>query len=169
MSIQSDSGGAFIATQVSGAWKLRWGCHETCNFFLTYTHCYIYFLPILFLAMQGLHRCLLAFSNCRDRGLFCSCRECGLLIAVASLIAEHRLWARWFTSCHARLSYCVACGIFPDQGSNSCPLHWPGGFLSTVPPGKSTHVIPNLLAKGKMNYNLKKTSLLTNFSYNSQE
>ena len=67
-----------------------------------------------------------------------------------------------------RLS-CGACGIFPDQGSNSCPLHWPGRFLSTVPPGKSMHVISNLLAKGKMNYNLKKTSLLTNFSYNSQE
>ena len=23
-----------------------------------------------------------------------------------------------------RLSYSVACGIFPDQGSNPCPLHW---------------------------------------------
>ena len=23
-----------------------------------------------------------------------------------------------------RLSCCVACGIFPDQGSNPCPLHW---------------------------------------------
>ena len=68
-----------------------------------------------------------------------------------------------------RLSCCVVCRIFPDQGSNSYPLHWPDGFLSTGPPGKSTHVIPNLLAKGKMNYNLKKTSLLTNFSYNSLE
>ena len=34
-----------------------------------------------------------------------------LLTAVASLIAEHRL------SCSA------ACGIFPDQGSNSCHQH----------------------------------------------
>ena len=44
----------------------------------------------------------------------------------------------------------TACGIFPDQGSNSCPLHWQadsqplrhqgspaGGFLTTAPPGKS--------------------------------
>ena len=23
------------------------------------------------------------------------------------------------------LSCSVACGIFPDQGSNPCPLHWP--------------------------------------------
>ena len=44
----------------------------------------------------------------------------------------------------------AACGIFPDQGSHPCPLHWQadsqplrhqgspaGGFLTTVPPGKS--------------------------------
>ena len=37
---------------------------------------------------------------------------CGLLTAVASLVGEHGL------SCSA------ACGIFPDQGLNSCPLHW---------------------------------------------
>ena len=36
----------------------------------------------------------------------------GLLIAVASLVAEHRL------RCPAE------CGIFADQGSNACPLHW---------------------------------------------
>jgi len=36
----------------------------------------------------------------------------GLLVVVASLVAEHRL-------------RCLAeCGIFPDQGSNACPLHW---------------------------------------------
>ena len=45
----------------------------------------------------------------------------------------------------------AACGIFPDQGSNPCPLHWQadsqplrhqgspaGRFLTTVPPGKSS-------------------------------
>ena len=37
---------------------------------------------------------------------------CGLLTAVASLVGEHGL------SCSA------ASGIFPDQGSNSCPLYW---------------------------------------------
>ena len=45
------------------------------------------------------------------------------------------------------LSCSMACGIFPDQGSNPSPLHWQvdsffffflaGGFLTTVPPGKS--------------------------------
>ena len=44
----------------------------------------------------------------------------------------------------------AACGIFPDQGSSPCPLHWQadsqplchqgslaGRFLTTAPPGKS--------------------------------
>ena len=47
----------------------------------------------------------------------------------------------------------AACGIFPDQGSNPCPLHWQadaqplrhqgspaGGFLTTAPPGKSVAI-----------------------------
>ena len=67
----------------------------------------LFFLPHLifhlFLAALGLHRCAQTFSNCSEHGL---------LIAVASLVAEHRL------SCPE------ACGIFPDQGWNSCPLHW---------------------------------------------
>ena len=50
-----------------------------------------------------------------------------------------------FSSCGSRalerrLSSCsAACGIFPDEGSNPCPLHLAGGFLTTVPPGKSTN------------------------------
>ena len=60
------------------------------------------------------------------------------------LVAEHRLQARGLQQLqHAGsvvmapglqsiglvvvvhgLSCSVACGIFPDQGSNSCPLHW---------------------------------------------
>jgi len=48
----------------------------------------------------------------------------GLLLAVASLVAEHRLICS------------VARGIFLDQGSNPCPLHWPGGLFTTGPPGK---------------------------------
>ena len=72
---------------------------------------------------------------------------CGLLIAVASLAEEHglsgadfsRLQQLWYKgSVFAaprskstgsvvvvhRLSNSVACGIFPDQGSNPCRLHW---------------------------------------------
>ena len=34
----------------------------------------------------------------------------------------------------------AACGIFPDQGSNPCPLALAGGFSTTAPPGKPEKV-----------------------------
>ena len=44
---------------------------------------------------------------------------CGLPIAVASLVAEHRLWAVWTSVVTAhRLSCPLACRISLDQGSN---------------------------------------------------
>ena len=47
----------------------------------------------------------------------------GLLIVVASLVVERRLWA--FSVVVAQgLSCPKTCGVFPDQGSNLCPLHW---------------------------------------------
>ena len=69
---------------------------------------------------------------------------CRLLIVVASLVVEHRLWARELQrlqragsvvaalGLHSvgsvvvehKLSCSPACGIFPDQGSNPCLLHW---------------------------------------------
>ena len=48
----------------------------------------------------------------------------GLLIMVAPLAADHRL------SCPK------ASGIFLDQGSNPCPLHWQVGLVTTEPSGK---------------------------------
>ena len=66
--------------------------------------------------------------------LLCVAR-CGLLIAVASLVAGHRPWVlalqhlqlvgSVLVTCWLRCS--VACGIFPDQGSNPCPLQWQAG------------------------------------------
>ena len=55
-----------------------------------------------------------------------------LLAAVSSLIAEHGLWAhgvQWLQHVGSvlvfpRLSCSPACGIFPDQGTNLCSLHW---------------------------------------------
>ena len=50
----------------------------------------IYLLFIYFLAALGLHCCARAFSSCVKRGLlFIAVR--GLLIVVASLVAEHGL------------------------------------------------------------------------------
>ena len=49
----------------------------------------------------------------------------GLLVGVASLVAEHGLWGMWASVAGAfRLSCPKAYGIFLDQGSNLCPLHW---------------------------------------------
>ena len=43
-----------------------------------------------FLAALGLHCCARAFSGCGEQGLLFVV-VCGLLVAVASLVAEHRL------------------------------------------------------------------------------
>ena len=50
----------------------------------------------------------------------------GLLIVVASLVAEHELQQMWLLSSRVvvvrGLRCSVACGSFPDQGSNPGPL-----------------------------------------------
>ena len=94
-------------------------------------------------AVLGLCCCAQAFTSCGERGLlFVGVR--GLLIVVASLVVEHgvqaltlqQLWhsgsvvvARGLQSTGSvvvahSLSCSAACGIFPDQGSNPCPLPW---------------------------------------------
>ena len=45
----------------------------------------------------------------------------GLLMAVASLVAEK---AQASVAAAHGLSCPMACGIFLNQGSNPCPLHW---------------------------------------------
>ena len=47
-----------------------------------------------------------------------------LLIAAASLVAEQTLRHDSSAVAAHGLSCPMACGIFPDQGSNLCPLHW---------------------------------------------
>ena len=96
----------------------------------------------LFLAALGLHCCVWAFSSCGEWGLLVAAVR-GLLLAVASLVAElglqaHGLQQLWLTGSVVvarglqsagsvvvahRLSCSTACGIFPDQGLNPCPLH----------------------------------------------
>ena len=97
----------------------------------------------LFLAALGLHCCTRAFSSCGEQGLLFVAVH-GFLIAGASLAVEHRLQVRglqqlWHVgsvvvACRLQsagsavvargLSCSTACGIFLDQGSNPCPLHW---------------------------------------------
>ena len=65
------------------------------NIFLIHSPFEIFFknfsiLFILFLAVLGLHCCARAFSSCCERELL-FVAVCGLLIEVASLVAEHGL------------------------------------------------------------------------------
>ena len=86
-------------------------------FFFKSTYC-------LFLALLGLHCFSRTFSSCGigvDLPFVVVPR---LLTVVASLEAEHRLQARASGVAARRLRCSVACEIFPDQGLNSCSLHW---------------------------------------------
>ena len=65
----------------------------------------------LFLVVLGVHCWVQAFSSCGKQGLLSCCRA-RALGHVGSVVLVHRL------SCP------VVCGIFPDLGSNPCPLHW---------------------------------------------
>ena len=94
----------------------------------------------LFLAALGLRCCTWAFSSCGERGLlFVAVR--GLLIAVASLVAEHGLQAHGLQS-----SGSVVVVHGPSCSASTWDLPEPrlepvlpalaGGFLITAPPGK---------------------------------
>ena len=85
-------------------------------------------------------------------GLFCSCEwgrlsgygaqasHCGsfsccgarTLGCVALVIAALGLYSTASVVVVHRLSCSKACGIFLDQGSNPCPLHWQEDFECTV-------------------------------------
>ena len=75
------------------------------------------------LAVLGLRCCAWAFSSCGEWGLLFVGMH-GFLIAATSLIAEHGLGTRASVVLVHGLSCSRSCGIFPDQGSNPCPLHW---------------------------------------------
>ena len=90
----------------------------------------------LFWAMLDLHCCSQAFSSCGEQWLLFLV-VCGLLIAMACLVAKCRLQAQEFqylqfigSRAHSQELQCMGlvalrlCGIFPDQGSNPCSLHW---------------------------------------------
>ena len=76
------------------------------------------------MTVLGLRFCARAFSSCGKRGpLFITVR--GLLTFAASLVVEHRLQTHRLSIIVAHgPSRSAACGIFRDQGSNPCPLHW---------------------------------------------
>ena len=65
-------------------------CYHLLFFFKRISYIFILFIYFKFLAALGLHCCTRAFSSCGERGLL-SVAVGGLLIAVASLVVQHRL------------------------------------------------------------------------------
>ena len=63
-----------------------------------------------------------AFSGCGEWGYSLAVFS-GLYSAAAPLV-EHKVWNPGSVVVAQRLSCSAARGIFPDQGSNLCPLHW---------------------------------------------
>ena len=95
----------FNAFLIIGIKNLQHKCYYLNHFKKIFTY---FCLLWVFVAMQGLS--LVAIH--------------GLLFAAASLVAEHGLLGTWDSVAVAHgLSCCAACGIFPDQESDQCPLH----------------------------------------------
>ena len=126
-------------------------------FFLNKRHVFKFiYLFYLFLAALGLRCCARAFSSCGEQELLFVAVH-GLLIAVASLVAEHGLLgtqvsvvvAHGLTSCGLRALECrlSSCGTWalllrdmwdlPRPGLEPMSPALAGGFLTTVPTGKS--------------------------------
>ena len=56
---------------------------------------------------------------------YCLIAVHGLLIVAASPVGDHGFQSTWASVVAANGLCCpAACGIFPDQGSNPCPLHY---------------------------------------------
>ena len=80
-------------------------------------------LPILFLAVLCLHFCVRAFSSWASGGhssLWCA----GLSLSRPLLLQSTGSRRAGSVVVAHGPSCSAACGIFPDQGSNPCPLHW---------------------------------------------
>ena len=68
------------------------------------------------------------FSSCGERWLLfiavaSRCRPWALGVQ-ASVVVAHRLQSAGSVVVVHGLSCSAACEIFPDKGSNPCPLHW---------------------------------------------
>ena len=91
---------------------------STFNYYL-----FIYFYLFIFLAVLGLRFCARAFSSCREWGH--SSSWCAGLSPSRPLLLRSTGSRRAGSVVVAHGPSCsAACGIFPDQGSNPCPLHW---------------------------------------------
>ena len=98
-----------------------------------YIHCNVCLIHGLLLGFIFKYCYLFIFSCVGSLllcGLFPSCREQGLLTAVASLAVAPRLWSTGSTVVVQGSRCSMACGILLDQGLNPCLLYWQTSSLS---------------------------------------
>ena len=74
--------------------------------------------------MLGLRFCARAFSSCGEAGGHSSSRCAGLSLSRPLLLRSTGSRRAGSVIVAHRPICSAACGIFPDQGSNPCPLHW---------------------------------------------
>ena len=121
-------------------------------FFLNFIHLFIY----IFLATLGLCCCAQAFSSCGERGLLFVAVH-GLLIVVASLVAEHRLQMRRLSNCGSRAQLLRGMWDLPRPGLEPMSPALAGRFSITAPPGKPPNSLFNsnhlMLASSYLNNN----------------
>ena len=76
------------------------------------------------MAPLGVHCCIWDFSHCSEQGLL-SCHGAWASHCSGFFCCGIRALGTWVSvGVVHRLSCLLACGIFPDQGPNLCPLHW---------------------------------------------
>ena len=76
------------------------------------------------MAVLGLCFCARAFSSCGKRGPLFIAVHAGLSLSRPLLLRSTGSRRAGSVIVAHGPSYSAACGIFPDQGSNPCPLHW---------------------------------------------
>ena len=85
---------------------------------------YFYLFIYLFMAVLGLRFCARAFSSCGKRGPLFHRGVRGPSLSWPLLLRSTGSRRAGSVVVAHGPSCPVACGIFPDQGSNPCPLHW---------------------------------------------
>ena len=120
-------------------WQLYTGLEHSCTTLICYLSSvysspslhlsYLFKFPestkqyffFFFLAALGLGCCKWAFSGCSE---WASLAVVSLVAELSSRVLPSVVTAQDSVVVVYQLSCPAACGIFLDQGSNPCPLHW---------------------------------------------
>ena len=94
------------------------------------------------MAVLGLRFCARAFSNCGKWG-HSSSRCMGLSLSRPLLLRSTGSRRTGSVVVAHGLSCSAACGIFPDQGSNPCSLHWQADSQPLRHQGSPTMLLRN--------------------------